>query len=672
MKRYAVSKGSLDNPPEHALEGEGIDLGYKKDSGYNLPISTPNIGNGYSGTVVGKTQPTFKNDKIEPADPSIYQTPDEDKPSGSSPNLGSVLTSPDLGEGFDGSTRATGNRTFNPRDNGGGSRNPDLPKGNDDRSGFRGDPNVLQTTIQDSSRTIDPDAFNKNTLQGTSSGRAMTGGDVSIEDAMSILNGQNGRTSDNSSENTAPENGGDDKNALGDLTDYQTSIDELTAMLMGGDLANFSKGLLSYLDKITKALEGGFGMKSLEAFNGALNLYNIAAAAINTRLQSEYELRNWTFQNDYNSPVQQMRRLMEAGINPAFYFASLNKSDASPIGQVNPNTANTNPVNPDTSDAQRLSAIGGMVGAAGGVLTGSLSAAGGLVQSIANAKFADENRIDIQETRPSRIAQMYGSAAATQAQASNLEQTTPEQVKNLNAQSYLMRQQSRNLREQIEVAKDNIEAMLAIAEMNNDTSLKVANIGSLAQKYAADKGYQGSLANLHGNSLLRLLEDTYDENTTTYYTDSATGQTYSRDELNQYITENSSEFGIQGGAAFDGLINIDVNGKASTKKSSLTSVKDGQSFYINGKKFTTSTKVSREFNPERYGRALEYYDVLWKGLREGRLTPAQYSGGISELFGVKHEEEKKMITKLSKYIADGMFKPILDNLPSQLNEEHFR
>lgn len=65
--------------------------------------------------------------------------------------------------------------------------------------------------------------------------------------------------------------------------------------------------------------------------------------------QQDANIRNWNMQNEYNSPAATMKRLKEAGLNPALvYGQGSTGSNASPIPQAdykawNPDTPNVDP-----------------------------------------------------------------------------------------------------------------------------------------------------------------------------------------------------------------------------------------------------------------------------------------------------------------------------------------
>ena len=45
----------------------------------------------------------------------------------------------------------------------------------------------------------------------------------------------------------------------------------------------------------------------------------------------DFNLNMWNLNNEYNSPVEQMKRAKEAGVNPASIIGDMSKSAASPI-----------------------------------------------------------------------------------------------------------------------------------------------------------------------------------------------------------------------------------------------------------------------------------------------------------------------------------------------------
>lgn len=50
--------------------------------------------------------------------------------------------------------------------------------------------------------------------------------------------------------------------------------------------------------------------------------------------QNEYNLNMWNLQNEYNSPINQMRRYEEAGLNPALMYGQVSPGNASTVPQM--------------------------------------------------------------------------------------------------------------------------------------------------------------------------------------------------------------------------------------------------------------------------------------------------------------------------------------------------
>lgn len=87
------------------------------------------------------------------------------------------------------------------------------------------------------------------------------------------------------------------------------------------------------------------------AANSAISLFNSVFAPQQQRRNMEYQqqlaLQNWRIQQEYNSPLNQKKRLLDAGINPNVAFAGTQTSSGSapappetaPFGQLTPSAA---------------------------------------------------------------------------------------------------------------------------------------------------------------------------------------------------------------------------------------------------------------------------------------------------------------------------------------------
>ena len=79
------------------------------------------------------------------------------------------------------------------------------------------------------------------------------------------------------------------------------------------------------MDVLSAGLSGGLGLAG-----SALNFgFNSLLAA----QQNAYNINMWKMQNEYNSPVNQMRRYEEAGLNPALMYGQVTPGNSSAAPQ---------------------------------------------------------------------------------------------------------------------------------------------------------------------------------------------------------------------------------------------------------------------------------------------------------------------------------------------------
>lgn len=82
---------------------------------------------------------------------------------------------------------------------------------------------------------------------------------------------------------------------------------------------------MSFLGSIGSAL-GGIGSSLFDSWLGREARYSQA------HLQDRYNMKYWNLQNEYNSPVAQMQRFREAGLNPNLIYGQTNM--AGDVGSV--------------------------------------------------------------------------------------------------------------------------------------------------------------------------------------------------------------------------------------------------------------------------------------------------------------------------------------------------
>lgn len=83
------------------------------------------------------------------------------------------------------------------------------------------------------------------------------------------------------------------------------------------------------------------GMANVQATKD-INEKNIVATRENNALARQWALDDWNRTNQYNSPLQQMQRLREAGLNPRLVYNSGAQNTAQMISRTQPQTPNLN------------------------------------------------------------------------------------------------------------------------------------------------------------------------------------------------------------------------------------------------------------------------------------------------------------------------------------------
>lgn len=162
---------------------------------------------------------------------------------------------------------------------------------------------------------------------------------------------------------------------------------------------------MSLLDTIGSAAKQGFGaLKGIwDDYTGkSINQQNIQAVKENNQLARQWALSDFDMTNRYNSPVQQMQRLREAGLNPNLVYGSGANMTAAMVRNSNPEPSKSNPLTmPNIPD----------------VLTGALGSIVNLKQ--ANAQI-DNVRAATDLTRQHLINAKIAAAGGTTANESKL------------------------------------------------------------------------------------------------------------------------------------------------------------------------------------------------------------------------------------------------------------
>lgn len=225
---------------------------------------------------------------------------------------------------------------------------------------------------------------------------------------------------------------------LQSLTDYLYRIfhfslsdgyDFTTQPRVFADLLNSNyQILLRYFRDGT--LLGDFDKATL--FTLAEKITDIYQHYIDSVFTQAMSYQSWYLQQDYNSPVNQLNRLTEAGLSSAFITSGLNSGNAaSPASVVAPDQVQPSGAGQVQSqmDASRKSLFGSIFGTIFGGIGDLLSAGGGFFKDVAEGK-------TINQLRPYEIADL-GARIASSHSALYKQQTEVDQIKQNMAFKYM-------------------------------------------------------------------------------------------------------------------------------------------------------------------------------------------------------------------------------------------
>ena len=284
------------------------------------------------------------------------------------------------------------------------------------------------------------------------------------------------------------------------LDGLKDSIQSLYEMLLNpdGDMASFGSGIADILKKFQTYFRSNFdGVSPNEALNLSQSLYNTLSGYITARLDYLYQRENWQFQQSYNSPLSQMRRLMEAGINPAFYYGCLGSSDAgeiggaqTPSGQM---TAQVEPLNYGSRQAKQFVDTAMGIGQTGLNVASSLEGIGAFQSGTAQAaKTKTETDLLWPEFRLQRqTSWMNAYAGLMNAGANQMNAKTNQFSANVDKafKDSIVQYNDK----QIQLGYDQLQNAWTIAKLGSDTSLGVARIGANASVQSAKIGARSNI-----------------------------------------------------------------------------------------------------------------------------------------------------------------------------------
>ena len=130
--------------------------------------------------------------------------------------------------------------------------------------------------------------------------------------------------------------------------------------LSGAPGNSYGDALRSMEDLVTQKnpmefSQSDLGKKIEYMDSDVLNYYNTEMASYRDLLKwqatNEWNLEQWYRENEYNAPVQEVQRLLEAGINPLWSMSESKGGVASPLTAQQPHPSQ---VSTATMDAERL------------------------------------------------------------------------------------------------------------------------------------------------------------------------------------------------------------------------------------------------------------------------------------------------------------------------------
>lgn len=281
--------------------------------------------------------------------------------------------------------------------------------------------------------------------------------------------------------------------------DVVGELDSLWSSLLGvtgyanNDVNRMASSIFGYVQSLFNMVRnGGMKLDNVQTANLATQLFNVVSGFVQMQLQTYYSRENWLFENTYNSPINQISRLIEAGINPAFYYDSSAKDTSGSIG--NPEqTENAFTGVEGVSDKDRmLGQIGSavsMLGTAGNVVANM----GNLSNLVAQSKLAMVSADDMVATRTGRMAQTWANMRYLTSQAQTEDESRPLKLAEMRSISDLNNATCKNYLISQAQRWQEIENDMRKFDRQIESSQFIADLQAKAQRYSADKAYSGSV-----------------------------------------------------------------------------------------------------------------------------------------------------------------------------------
>lgn len=430
-----------------------------------------------------------------------------------------------------------------------------------------------------------------------------------------------------------------------DLSTLMSSIEAIQGQLFNPegmlntaqDIANFLKTMQEYFTKFPKVTDG-------DALNLAQSVYNTISTYMANYLNLLYDRQNWVFQQEYNNPLNQIRRFMEAGINPAFYFGSLGNSNAGEIGgssqtggQMSAQVQSSNP---------SLDAVEKGVG----VATNLISAGSGVAGTLSTLNYNRAQIDNMKKLQPAQLRNLYSSAFASEA-AGEFSRA------NIGFQKIL----SDCATEQNQIAWANLGQAWKIAQLASDTSIQSANIGAdatvksagisaSASRYAADTSFAANQQSNQVQGYMKAIDEYYEEVTELGWVENDTGRIFTSES--EEWEEINASLHLKAGIDISGG-SVEGGGDIGAREGSR--IKEGETTTYNKKKYTAKTiSYGRIRDYDKFRDAIRAVDGL---VKHGSSSPS-FNHYMSKGMHVIDQHQRRTLRQVAgdftKWILSGM------------------
>ena len=162
----------------------------------------------------------------------------------------------------------------------------------------------------------------------------------------------------------------------------------------GGNGINYATDFAGYLKSAYTSIYNMFHAGTTELEHSTIielaeKCADMTYAFISANFQSALSYQSWYLQQDYNSPINQINRLAEAGLNTAFALGNVNSGNAN-SSAIAPQVQNPSPSNAGAIEQQNEAADksfwSGLVSAGASLLPGMIGSAASAVNQLVQAK----------------------------------------------------------------------------------------------------------------------------------------------------------------------------------------------------------------------------------------------------------------------------------------------